>query len=250
MDDPTQRRVVVIELVLLLGATLGYSAVRAVLSLTDMLLQGALAGQSTALNTSQAEVGLVDLFSQLAIYGRDFCFGALGLLLLWRTGIRLRAIGLDRLHAWRDVGVGTLLTAVIGIPGIALYLGARALGISVEVQASALDQSWWQVPALILSAFANGWVEETIVVAYVLTRTRQLGWSENAGLVFSAVLRGAYHLYQGFGGFIGNLVMGLVFGRLWQRTNRLWPLIITHTLLDVFAFVGYALLAPFLPFLS
>jgi hypothetical protein len=36
--------------------------------------------------------------------------------------------------------------------------------------------------------------------------------------------------------------MGLVFGRLWQRTNRLWPLVVAHTLLDVVSFVGYSLL--------
>ena len=61
--------------------------------------------------------------------------------------------------------------------------------------------------------------------------------------VAQAVLRGAYHLYQGLGGFVGNVVMGLVFGRVWQRTNRLWALVGAHTLIDVVAFLGYALLA-------
>jgi membrane protease YdiL (CAAX protease family) len=37
-------------------------------------------------------------------------------------------------------------------------------------------------------------------------------------------------------------VMGLVFGRVWQRTNRLWPLVGAHALIDIVAFVGYALL--------
>jgi membrane protease YdiL (CAAX protease family) len=37
--------------------------------------------------------------------------------------------------------------------------------------------------------------------------------------------------------------MGLVFGRVWQRTNRLWMLIGAHTLIDVVAFIGYAALA-------
>jgi membrane protease YdiL (CAAX protease family) len=37
--------------------------------------------------------------------------------------------------------------------------------------------------------------------------------------------------------------MGLVFGRIWQRTNRLWALVGAHTLIDVVAFTGYALLA-------
>lgn len=58
----------------------------------------------------------------------------------------------------------------------------------------------------------------------------------------SALIRGAYHLYQGFGGFLGNLVMGLVFGLVYRRTGRVGPLIVAHTLLDVVAFVGYALL--------
>jgi len=65
---------------------------------------------------------------------------------------------------------------------------------------------------------------------------------ENRSLLASAVLRGSYHLYQGFGGFLGNVVLGLVFGRVWQRTNRLWPLVVGHTVIDVVAFVGYALL--------
>ena len=57
------------------------------------------------------------------------------------------------------------------------------------------------------------------------------------------MLRGAYHLYQGFGAGLGNLVMGLVFGYVWRRTGRLWPLIIAHGIIDSVAFVGYALLA-------
>jgi membrane protease YdiL (CAAX protease family) len=38
------------------------------------------------------------------------------------------------------------------------------------------------------------------------------------------------------------VIMGLVFGRVWQRTNRLWPLILAHALIDTVAFAGYALL--------
>jgi len=89
---------------------------------------------------------------------------------------------------------------------------------------------------------ANASAEELLVVGYLITRLRQLGSGEGGAVLASAVLRGSYHLYQGFGGFVGNLVMGLVFGRVWQRTNRLWALITAHSLIDVTAFVGYALL--------
>ena len=80
------------------------------------------------------------------------------------------------------------------------------------------------------------------MVGYLITRLRQLGWSENRALGAQALLRGSYHLYQGLGGFVGNLAMGLLFGRLWQRQNRLWVLVGAHTLIDVVAFLGYAVL--------
>ena len=56
------------------------------------------------------------------------------------------------------------------------------------------------------------------------------------------LIRGSYHLYQGFGGFVGNLVMGIIFGWFYTRTRRVMPLVVAHTILDVVAFVGYALL--------
>ena len=65
----------------------------------------------------------------------------------------------------------------------------------------------------------------------------------------SSLLRGAYHLYQGFGAGLGNVAMGLVFGYVWQRTGRLWPLVIAHGLIDAVAFVGYALAASHLGWL-
>jgi membrane protease YdiL (CAAX protease family) len=58
----------------------------------------------------------------------------------------------------------------------------------------------------------------------------------------SAVLRGSYHLYQGFGAFVGNAVMGVVFALFFVRCKRVMPLIVAHSLLDVGAFVGYTLL--------
>src|SRR5699024_11412277 len=70
----------------------------------------------------------------------------------------------------------------------------------------------------------------------------RLGWSGRRIIVVSALLRGAYHTYQGIGPGLANLVMGLLFGEWYRRTRRTMPLVIAHTLLDMFAFVGYALL--------
>jgi membrane protease YdiL (CAAX protease family) len=137
-----------------------------------------------------------------------------------------------------------VIAACVGIPGLGIYLGARALGLNTEVQASALAGAWWTIPVLVLSAAQNAILEETIMIGFLYTRLRQLNWPVVWIVVFSAVIRGSYHLYQGFGGFAGNLIMGVVFGLIYLRWKRVGPLVVAHTLLDVTAFVGYALVAP------
>ncbi|MFF5989738.1 CPBP family intramembrane glutamic endopeptidase [Prauserella flavalba] len=241
--EPAERRALVLELVLVFSITLGLSGARSLLSLLDSLLRPEpLNEQQVAINVSQAAIGVLDLLKQLLSVVQLVGWGALGLYLLWRGGIKLAEIGLDGGRKGSDARWAIGLTALIGIPGLALYFAAWQLGLNLAVQPSTLGESWWRPITLTLAAFGNAFAEEVLVVGYLLTRLRQLGLRENSGLLAAAVLRGSYHLYQGIGGFVGNLVMGLVFGRIWQRTNRLWPLVVAHTLLDVFAFVGYALL--------
>lgn len=243
VTDESERRALKIELLIVFSVTLGLSGARSLLSLINSLLQPSpLSRQHVALNAPQAVSSLLDLLAQLLSALQLFAWGALGAYLLVRAGIRLSAVGLDRTRPCRDLRWGAGLAALIGIPGLALYFASWKLGFSLAVQPSTLTDSWWRPVALTVSAAGNAFAEEVLVVGYLLTRLRQLGLRENTGLLGAAVLRGSYHLYQGFGGFVGNLVMGLVFGRVWQRTNRLWPLIVAHTLLDVVSFVGYSLL--------
>ncbi|HEU5108493.1 MAG TPA: CPBP family intramembrane glutamic endopeptidase, partial [Micromonosporaceae bacterium] len=107
---------------------------------------------------------------------------------------------------------------------------------------ASLPDLWWAVPVLVLAATQNALLEEIVVVGYLLTRLRELGWRIAPAVATSALLRGAYHLYQGFGAFVGNAIMGVVFALFYLRTRRVLPLVIAHTLLDVVAFVGYTLL--------
>ena len=81
-----------------------------------------------------------------------------------------------------------------------------------------------------------------MVVAYLVTRLRGLRWKLWQIVLASSLLRGSYHLYQGFGAFVGNAIMGVVFAFFYVRFHRVVPLIIAHTVLDVVAFVGYTLL--------
>jgi membrane protease YdiL (CAAX protease family) len=240
--QPAERRPLRVELAIVLGVTFGLSAVTAILQLADGVLRG-LSGQRIPLNPKRSYFDLIDLGLNATVVVQLIAWGALGLYLLWRTGLRPAGVGLGP-FAWRpDLLGGVGLAALIGLPGLALYLAARALHINASVIPSGLSDTWWRVPMLVLTAFADGWAEEIIVVGYLLTRLGQLGVGPRAALVWSSLLRGAYHLYQGFGAGLGNIAMGLVFGYAWQRTGRLWPLVIAHGLIDTVAFVGYALLA-------
>jgi len=246
VTDPAERRGLALELVLVLSVTLGLSGLRSLLALLDALLRPRpLSAQAVSLNPPQAAAQLVDLLFQLAGVLQLAAWGGLGAYLLWRSGIGPAAIGLVRGPPGtlgRDAGAGAGLAALVGVPGLGLYLLARALDLNLTVLPTTLGGAWWRTPVLILAAAGNAWAEEVLVVGYLVTRLRQLGVAEHAALLGSAVLRGSYHLYQGFGGGLGNLLMGLLFGWFWQRTNRLWPLVVAHTLLDTVAFVGYALL--------
>ena len=226
----------------MLAVTFGVSAVIAVLDLADAVLSG-LPGHRVRLNRDQSRYDLINLGLNLAAVAQLVAWGLLALYLLWRSGIRPSGIGLGRLR-WRpDVLGGLGLAALIGVPGLLLYIGARAMGLNAQVEPSALHNSWWRIPVLVLAAFANGFAEETVVVGYLITRLRKTGMTNRAAMLSSGVLRALYHLYQGFGAGLGNLAMGLVFAYAWNRTGRLWPLVIAHGVIDTVAFVGYALLA-------
>ncbi len=239
------RRVVVQEVWLVFALSLGASGVRALVSLVGSLTAGRpLSAQTALLNGSYAPGRpLLDLVMQLVALATGVVPVLLVAHLLLRSGEGLRGIGLDLRRPGADLLRGAALAAVVGGSGLALYLLAHAAGANLTVVAEALPAVWWRVPVLVLSALQNAALEETLVAGYLLHRLRGLGWSPGRALLLSAVLRGSYHLYQGFGGFAGNVALGLVFGRLYQRWGRVGPLLVAHTLIDVVAFVGYALLA-------
>lgn len=227
----------------MLGLSLGQSALYSVVNIAARMTAGTpLAEQTATLNPSRSERPYLDLTYQLLGIGFALVPVALALYLLSADGrSAVRRLGLDGRRPARDLGVGLGLAAVIGLPGLGLYALGRAVGITVEVQASALNAAWWTVPVLVLSALQNALLEEVVAVGYLMERLAGLRWSPVAVVAASALLRGSYHLYQGFGPFVGNAVMGVVFAEYYRRRRRVMPLVVAHTALDVVAFVGYAL---------
>ncbi|MGX1161748.1 hypothetical protein FBY31_4190 [Arthrobacter sp. SLBN-100] len=248
---PSRRRLR-IEVWIVLGLSLGQSAVYSVVQLLDKITRAPLAEGTSTLNRSQSTREYFDLTYQLL----DILFALVPVLLViyfltdqrqsavgdgGYSGSAFRKLGFNFARPGRDLLQGLGLAALIGIPSLGLYAAGRALGITTAIIPSALDAYWWTVPVLILSAMRHAVVEEVIVVGYLLDRFGKFGWSVPLSIAVSSLLRGSYHLYQGFGPFIGNMAMGVVFAWLYTRTRRVMPLVIAHALLDIVAFVGFSL---------
>lgn len=241
------------RLLLVLGVSLGASAISSVTQLIGRLTAPVkLSAQVSILHASQASQSLLDLAYQL----EDIVFAlvpvALALYLLTSLPVRdglaagwrgaCRRIGFDLRRPLPDLGLGTLLALAIGVPGLVLYLLAHALGLSTTVDPGNLPPNWWAVPVYLLSAAENAVLEETVVIGFTFAMLRRAGWGTGAVIVAAAVLRGSYHLYQGPSAFVTNALLGIVFGLVYLRTRRVMPFVVAHTLIDGVAFVGYTLL--------
>lgn len=240
------------EVAVVLGLSLGASAVYSLLAIVERLTRAiALNQQTSSLNTAVTpDRPWLDLAYQLVGIGLHLMPVALALYLLASVcrplpraqGSIPAFVGLDLRRPGWDLGSGLALAAIIGIPGLGLYLAARALGFNTSVAAANLGGAWWTIPVLILAAAQNALLEEVVMVGYLFTRLGQLRWRSWPIILASAVIRGTYHLYQGFGGFVGNIAMGIILGLFYRRTQRVMPLVIAHTVLDVVSFVGYSAL--------
>jgi membrane protease YdiL (CAAX protease family) len=243
----------VTETWLVLGVSLGASAIWSLLSLIRKLTESVpLAAQTTTMNSSVTpDRPWLDLTYALVGIALALVPVALAIHLLRRDDPQAHhTIGADWRAPGQDVTRGALLALLVGIPGLGVYLAARALGINTTIAAANLAENWWTIPVLLLAAAQNAVLEEVVMVGYLFTRWRQAGWSVPVVVGISALIRGSYHLYQGFGGFLGNAAMGVIFGLIYTRTKRVGPLVVAHTLLDIVAFVGYQLLKGHLSWLT
>ena len=231
------------ELWLVLMVSLGASAIYSILSLTRKLTstQG-LAGSVTTINRPLAQTAWLDLVSQLASIAL-----ALVPVLLALYFLRMDNVKIGLMPIRKDWIIGISLPLIIGIPGIALYAVALNLGLTSRIVPSALGDYWWTPLVLVLAALRSGLQEEIIAVAFLAKKLRLIRPEITiiAVVIISSLFRASYHLYQGFSAFIGNFVMGLVFGYLFMRTGRVAPLVIAHTIMNTAVFIGFPLVAGF-----
>ncbi|PMQ22064.1 CPBP family intramembrane metalloprotease domain-containing protein [Glutamicibacter arilaitensis] len=245
MEQKATRKTFGFEIVLVLALSLGQSAVYSLLSFADKVTRAPLREQTTSLNNRLSTREFFDFSYQLL----DIIFAlvpvVLALYLMKRTtGRTIRDIGFDIRKPGKDALLGAGLFLAMGVGTLGVYAAGRALGITTALSAANLGDYWWSVPVLLLSAVRHAVLEEVLMLGFLFTYTRKLKMGPWSIIILSAVIRGSYHLYQGAGPMIGNMLMGVVFGWIYQKYGRVMPLVIAHFLLDAIGFVGYALIGP------
>lgn len=234
-----------IEVVIVLWLTLGAAALRSVLGFVNRVTAQVPLSDQTVSIVTPVTPDRIWLDFAYQVSGVVIAIGAVALVwyLLTASGESLASIGVDLSQPRRDLLRGVALAVVIGGAGLVLYLIAVALGINAQVAPSTISERWYELPVLLLRAIEAAAVEEIVVLGYLLHRLRQVGVNMWWAIAISAALRGTYHLYQGVGGFVGNVIMGVIFGLLFMRWKRASPMIVAHFLIDAVAFIGFALLA-------
>lgn len=155
------------------------------------------------------------------------------------------------LHArgWRladfPVGIGkttTLLGVVIAAVTWCLDLAFSAalreifdsLRPSIDLLNSYKPSNRPDLVAVYILSIVNPVFEEVFVCGYVIPALSQRFGATTAVNV-SAIIRGTYHLYQGVAMAPLHFSYGLIQAYVFVRFGKLWPLVVSHALLDFMA---------------
>jgi membrane protease YdiL (CAAX protease family) len=162
-------------------------------------------------------------------------------------------LGILYARGWRLADLRPGVSVGATLLGFAIYLLAYfagwaidvVLGLIFPVVQSGLENIGAYQPStgpafasVVLASLVNPVYEEVFVSAYVIESLRPR-FGVTTAVNVSVVIRASYHLYQGIPALPFHCAYGLLQGYVYVRYARLWPLIVSHALLDFVAFVQY-----------
>jgi uncharacterized protein len=141
-------------------------------------------------------------------------------------------IGLTRFRPG-DLGMGLVLWVasfilVLVLAQLFQFFGQREVDFLPEEL-----PLWFRAIQAVLIAVTAGVTEEIVVRGYAQTRLEQLRAPVAVILLLPTALWGVLHVYQGLGAALTIFGLGLMYAWYFQRTRRLWPLILAHVLFDM-----------------
>lgn len=195
--------------------------------LVNLICFGPFAIRSLRDLASLNPVVLFDTKRALFIGGTELACGALAILLL-------------RARGWKLADFGLRVTGLQTIAGMWLLLGSNLLIVGFVELVKAVSNSdpgaattfkaalpW---PVLIALTLINPLYDELFVVAYNLKALE--GSGPAFAITLSAMVRFICHLDQGPIAAVTILPLGLIFGWVYWRWKKLWPLVVAHGVMD------------------
>lgn len=172
-------------------------------------------------------------FDSLDLTIRCICTSVAVLYLIHRSEEPLANFGLTRPRV-KDVPLGLLLFL-----GSMLVWGLRSLFLP----ASNVRPEWFfpeprelmDYGLMVVKYAANGFTEELVTRAYLITRLEFLLKSRTKAVVVTSAAFASYHLYYGFYDLTYVFMVGVLFGASYLVIRRIWPLAIGHMLCDILA---------------
>ena len=186
-------------------------------------------GAAPRLTNLRVMLGMLSEATSLALLGY----------VLWRRGRRFGDIGLR--WSFRDLGVGVIVLVVsYGFYVAGSYaiffvhywvVGTRAMGSS--------PKEIFGHPAIAFLPFSllNGFFEELIVRAYLMTEVIELTGSKALAVFLSVLLQSSYHLYYGWWTATAVSFVFLAYSLYFVRWRRALPIIFAHEVFDLWALI-------------
>jgi CAAX protease family protein len=176
----------------------------------------------------------------LATIMQDVGLVALILLLIARANEPVLVIGWVRRGAWREAGLGLLLSIPVLIGAQLLESALHAAGLSSSSPSNSGVTPRGNVAELVLAAVLVVVVaiaEETIFRGYLLLRFGQALRSRGWAVVFSSIAFAIGHGYEGSAAVVTVGVTGLVFALVYIWRRSIVAPIVIHFVLDFLAIV-------------
>ncbi len=146
--------------------------------------------------------------------------------------------GIGRIRGWSFSTFGLRVSWGLTCVGLLLAVvmtSAHAIPSLAKVFAFKGSLTWrCLAPLLVINPF----FEEVVEVGYVFHSLKKHG--ALSAILVSAFLRASLHVYLGLVGFLAVLVGGILCGFVYVRWRQLWPLLVAHSLTDLFVLISLA----------
>ena len=189
----------------------------------------------------------VSTMERLTLYASTIAFQWLAVVVVtWRawvhgyTAVELGLVTHDRAKIMLVSIVGAVTIATLQWLNLRRVgrLPVKARGSLQAVAERILPQSTVELLPFLALAVTAGLCEEFLYRGFAMAVLARIGFPVWLVLLLSSVLFGLAHLYQGRGGLVSTLVIGIVFGTARIVYGSLVPAIFWHSAVDVVAGVA------------